>query len=78
MTSWYVPMGGVRISRSSCAPCAAMLWACLKGLTTISSPRYWEVAVSRYRVLFDAFGIRPQDVFILPPNRVLCIGPHVV
>ena len=37
----------------------------------------WEAAVTRYRMLFTAFDIRPQDVLLRLPNRRIYIGPHV-
>ena len=37
----------------------------------------WEAAVTRYRMLFTAFDIRPQDVLLRLPNRRLCIRPHI-
>ena len=39
--------------------------------------REWQVAVGRYRALFVAFGIRPQDILLRLTNRRLYIGPHV-
>ena len=38
-------------------------------------PGEWESAISRYRTLFIAFEIRPQDVLLRLPDRR--IGPHV-
>ena len=35
-----------------------------------------EAAASRYRSLFTAFEIQPQDVLLRLPNRRLYIGPH--
>ena len=54
-----------------------MLRAALSGRQGIGLPREWNAAVSRYRTLFTAFKIRPQDVLLRLPNRRLYIGPHV-
>ena len=47
------------------------------GVPRFPRPREWESAVSRYRTLFTAFEIRPQDVLLRLPNRRLYIGSHV-
>ena len=39
--------------------------------------RGWEAAAARYRVVFEACAIQPQDIFLRLPNRRICIAPHV-
>ena len=41
------------------------------------SAREWEAAAALYRMLFAAYGVRPQDILLRLPNRRRCIGPHV-
>ena len=71
------PTGGVEPPLSSYVPGSTTLWACLSWRISASSTQEWESAVSRYRTLFTAFEIRPQDVFLRLPNRRLYIGVHV-
>ena len=40
-------------------------------------PREWEAIAGRYRALFAAHAIQPQDVVLRLPNGRLYIGPHL-
>ena len=40
-------------------------------------PRQWKTAAGRYRVLFAAYDIQPQDILLRNPNQILYIGPRV-
>ena len=42
-----------------------------------SRPRGWETAAGRYRTLFVAYAIQPQDILLRFPDQRLYIGPHV-
>ena len=39
--------------------------------------REWEAATVRYRVVFEAYAIQPQDIFLRLPNRRIYMVPHV-
>ena len=40
-------------------------------------PREWEAAVDRYRALFTAFGIQPEDLLFRLLDPKPQIGPHI-
>ena len=42
-----------------------------------SRPREWETAAGRYRTLFAAYAIQPQDILLRHQNQRLYIAPHV-
>ena len=39
-------------------------------------PREWDTAAGRYRTLFAAYAIQPQDILLRLPNQRLYIEPH--
>ena len=40
-------------------------------------PREWEPAAGRYRTLFTAYSIQPQDILLRLQNQRIYIAPHV-
>ena len=40
-------------------------------------PREWKTGAGRYRALFAAYAIQPQDILLRLPNERLYIAPHV-
>ena len=40
-------------------------------------PREWEMAAGRYRTLFAAYTIQPQDILLRLPNQIIYIALHV-
>ena len=59
-----------------CSPFSDALGLPSQAYLDFPRSREWQVVVSRYRALFTAFEIRPQDILLRLPNHRLYIRPH--
>ena len=69
-----------RSSTSSFLPCSLFCDALDRpqgAYLDFSRPREWETASGRYRTLFAAYAIQPQDILLRIQNQRIYIAPHV-